>query len=171
MPVSLSDTCKGVKAFSLLELLVWLAIISLLCTLSIPATMEYFARQTADSYMQQLRQQLALARVKAITQGYDMLICPKRALQCDGNWQSSPVHIVLLSSPPQVLHQLAELPAGHRLFYNREQLRFRHDGSLNALQNGTFVYCVRHYRWHFKLTLSQAGRSQLSTVSQECPRS
>lgn len=156
--------------FCLSEVLIVLLIFSLLSVLSVPAVLEYYARQTAESYLQLLRQELTVARVKAIAQGQDVLICPRAGLHCDGRWSASPIHITLLGNPPQLLTAINRLPDGHRLYYNREQLRFRNDGSLNALQNGTFIYCVRDYDWHFQLSMSQAGRSQLSTQSQACPR-
>ena len=156
--------------FSFTEILIVLLIFSLLSVLSVPPLLEYYARQTADSYIQQFRQEMTFARVKAVVQGYDVLVCPKSSTACDGLWSGSPIHITLLSNPPAVLKTISGLPSGHRLYYNRQQLRFRHDGSLNALQNGTFLYCVRDYQWHFQLTLSQAGRSQLSLQQQACPK-
>lgn len=156
--------------FCLSEILVVLLIFSLLSVLSVPAVLEYYARQTAESYIQLLRQEMTVARVKAIAHGHDVLICPKASLHCDGSWSASPIHISLLSNPPQLLTTINRLPAGHRLYYNREQLRFRNDGSLNALQNGTFIYCVRDYDWHFQISMSQAGRSQLSAQAHPCPR-
>lgn len=160
----------AIAGFCLSEVLIALLILSILSVLAVPAMLEYYARQTAESYIQVFRQELTVARVKAIAQGLDVLICPKNHQQCDARWSGSPIHIMLLSNPPQVLNSMTPLPAGHRLYYNREQLRFRNDGSLNALQNGTFVYCVRNYSWHFQLSVSQAGRSQLSMHSQPCPR-
>lgn len=170
MSLSELSNVSRIAAFCLSEILVVLMIFSLLSVLSAPAMLEYYDRQTAESYLQIFRQEMTVARVKAVAHGHDVLICPKSNLQCDGLWSASPIHLTLLSNPPQLLTRLNRLPDGHRLYYNREQLRFRNDGSLNALQNGTFVYCVRDYHWHFQLSMSQAGRSQLSMQSQVCPR-
>jgi len=159
-----------VSGFSLTELMVVLMIFMILSLLSLPSILELYARQQAESYIQRFRQEMTYARVKAVSQGRDILVCPKASQVCDGQWSLSPIHITLLSSPPTLLATMTQLPTGHRLYYNREQLRFRNDGSLNALQNGTFVYCVRDYPWHFIVTMSQAGRSQLTFQQLSCPR-
>lgn len=161
---------RPTSGFSLTELMVVVFILLISALLALPSLLDLYARQQAEGFIQQFRQEITYARVKAVSQGRDILICPKTLQDCDGQWTQSPIHITMLSSPPTLLRTMTQLPAGHRLYYNREQLRFRHDGSLNALQNGTFVYCVRDYPWHFVLTMSQAGRSQLSFQPQQCPR-
>lgn len=160
------------RAFSLLELLLALNILALLLSLALPAMQQWLDQQQAESYMRQLRQQLNFARVSAVSTGQIVQVCPMAAGQCLDQWWQLPIQIRLQQGQqaPEVLRVLPQPKASHWLYYNREQLQFRADGSLNALQNGTFIYCARNYRWHFKLSLSQAGRSQLSFVSQACPR-
>lgn len=161
------------RAFSLLELLLALNILALLLVLALPAMQQWLDRQQAESYVRQLRQQLNFARVSAVSSGQTVQVCPLAGAQCLDQWWQLPIQIRLQQQDqpdPLVLRILAQPTSSHWLYYNREQLQFRADGSLNALQNGTFIYCAKNYRWHYKLTLSQAGRSQLSFVSQPCPR-
>jgi type IV fimbrial biogenesis protein FimT len=161
------------RAFTLLELLLALNILALLFMLALPAMQQWLDRQQAESYVRQLRQQLNFARVSAVSSGQTVQVCPLAGAQCLDQWWQLPIQIRLQQQAqpdPMVLRILPQPTTSHWLYYNREQLQFRADGSLNALQNGTFIYCAKNYRWHYKLSLSQAGRSQLSFVSQPCPR-
>jgi len=169
---SLSVQLNKSRAFSLLELLLALNILALLFMLALPAMQQWLDRQQAESYVRQLRQQLNFARVSAVSSGQTVQVCPLAGAQCLDQWWQLPIQIRLQQGQPDpaVLRILPQPTSSHWLYYNREQLQFRADGSLNALQNGTFIYCAKDYRWHYKLTLSQAGRSQLSFVPQPCPR-
>ncbi len=159
----------AIAAFSLTELLVCLAIFAIMSLLALPSLAEIFARQQAESFMQQFRQQLSYARVQAVSLGSIVTVCPRQLQQCDGRWSETPVQIFDASPGNAVLKQIDALKPDHRLFYNRELLEFRSDGSLNALQNGTFIYCVAQYRWHASLSVSQSGRSQLQWHELPCP--
>ncbi len=157
-------------AFTLIEVVVCLAIFAILSLLAIPSLTELFARQHAEQFMQQFRQQLSYARVQAVSLGDIVTVCPRQAQQCDGRWSDTPVQIFNTDHTATVLKQIDALKPKHRLYYNRELLEFRADGSLNALQNGTFVYCVAQYSWYASLSVSQSGRSQLEWHEQPCPQ-
>lgn len=159
----------AIAGFSLTELLVCLAIFAIMSLLALPSLAEIFARQQAESFMQQFRQQLSYARVQAVSLGSIVTVCPRQLQQCDGRWSETPVQIFDAAPGSAVLKQIDALKPDHRLFYNRELLEFRADGSLNALQNGTFIYCVAQYRWHASLSVSQSGRSQLQWHELPCP--
>lgn len=155
--------------FSLIEIMVCLAIFGIVALLAIPSVSELFARQQAERFMQQFRQQLSYARVQAVSLGSIVTVCPRLLQQCNGRWTETPVQIFNAGTGSTVLKQLEALQPEHRLFYNRQYLEFRADGSLNALQNGTFLYCVAQYSWHASLSVSQSGRSQLQWHEQPCP--
>ena len=118
---------------------------------------------------EQFRQQLSFARVQAVSLGTVVTVCPRLSQQCDGRWTDTPVQIFHAAQNSAVLKHVDALKPDHRLSYNRAQIEFRADGSLNALQNGTFIYCVAQYRWHVSLSISQSGRSQLEWHEQPCP--
>jgi type IV fimbrial biogenesis protein FimT len=161
------------RAFTLLELLMTINILVVLLMLALPAMQESLARHQAESYIKQLRQHLNFARLSAVSSGQTVQFCPLAGAQCLDQWWQWPIQIrvQLPTQPePEVLKVVPQPVDFHWLYYNRNQLQFRADGSLNALQNGTFVYCAKNYRWHYTLTLSQAGRSQLNYVAQPCPR-
>jgi len=172
LPAVLLFKPEQCRAFTLLELLLALNILALLLMLALPEMQQWLDRQQAESYVRQFRQQLNFARVSAVSAGQTVQVCPLVGAQCLDQWWQLPIQIRLQQPQlaPEVLRVLPQPTTSHWLYYNREQLQFRADGSLNALQNGTFIYCAKNYRWHYKLSLSQAGRSQLSFVPQPCPR-
>lgn len=160
---------KPVPGFSLTELMVVVALMAILSMLALPSVSELIARQNAESFIQQFRQQLSYARVQAVSLGGPVTVCPRLSQLCDGRWTETPVQIFNSAASQDVLKQIDALKPDHRLYYNRELLEFRADGSLNALQNGTFIYCVAQYHWHASLSISQSGRSQLQWHEQSCP--
>lgn len=160
------------KGFSLIEIMIVLNLMMLLLLIGMPSLQEMMAKQSAESYVRQLKQQLQYARVEAISSGTTVTFCPLQGNQCVNQWWQVPIQILRQTPGSNALAKLQQLdqPANtHWLYYNREQLQFRKDGSLNVLQNGTFVYCAKQYRWHYKLSISQAGRSQLNYVDSPCP--
>jgi len=157
--------------FSLLELMIVCNLLGLMLAIGWPSLQELLARQQAHSYIRQFQQHLHFARIMAITSGRMVTVCPKFGDDCLNQWWQLPVQINLQQPNKQLklLRQLTQPQDMHWLYYNREQIQFRQDGSLQALQNGTFVYCAKQYHWHYRLSLSQAGRSQTELVEAPCP--
>lgn len=157
--------------FSLLEILIVCNLLGLMLAIGWPSLQEMLARQQAQSYMRQFQQHLNFARIMAISSGRMVLVCPKYGNDCLNQWWQIPVQINQQHSNKQLtlLRQLEQPKDRHWLYYNRELIQFRQDGSLQALQNGTFVYCAKQYNWHYRLSLSQAGRTQSEFVTAPCP--
>lgn len=161
----------GQTGFSLLELLIVFNLLGLMLAIGWPSLQEMLARQQAQSYMRQFQQHLNFARIMAISSGRMVTFCPRFGSECLNQWWQIPVQInqQQVNNELTLLRHLERPKDLHWLYYNREQIQFRQDGSLQALQNGTFVYCVKQYNWHYTLTLSQAGRSQREFVPAPCP--
>jgi type IV fimbrial biogenesis protein FimT len=157
--------------FSLLELLIACNLLGLMLAIGWPSMQEMLARQQAQSYLRQFQQHLNFARIIAISSGRVVTVCPKHGNDCLNQWWQIPVQINQHQTNKQLtlLRQLERPNDMHWLYYNRDQIQFRQDGSLQALQNGTFVYCAKQYSWHYTLSLSQAGRSQSEFVAAPCP--
>ncbi len=158
--------------FSLLELLIVCNLLGLMLAIGWPSLQEMLARQYAQSYIRQFQQHLNFARILAISSGQVVSFCPRLAGDCFNQWWQIPIQISQQQSTSKfrLLRQLERPPESHWLYYNREQIQFRQDGSLQAVQNGTFIYCAAQYSWHYTLSLSQAGRSQSEFVAAPCPR-
>lgn len=164
---------KSSAAFSLIELLVVLAIIAIVSAIAMPNLRELWQRLQAEHFMRQLSQHLVFARVHAITQQYPVQLCPRLGQICSPDWNAAPIQLhqkALKSWQDVLLRELKHPVHSHRLYYNRPSLQFRSDGSLDLLESGTFVYCSKEpYRWHFRLSVSQAGRSRLWQENSSCP--
>lgn len=161
------------EAFSLLELLIVLTIVAILSAIGMPNLRELWQRLQAEHFMRQLSQHLAYARVHAIAQQKPVQICPRHGLLCSSDWNSAPIQLHqkgLKNWQDLLLRELKHPVNSHQLFYSRPSLQFRSDGSLDLLESGTFVYCSKeHYQWHFRLSVSQAGRSRLWQENSRCP--
>jgi len=157
---------------TLLELLIAIAIFSILIFIGIPAMAELSERQQASSYMRHFSQHLAYARIMAVSSSLPVQLCPTTSDGCSFDWHHSPVRISILD-PDSSLRLLREIPAikePHKLVYDRERVSFRRDGSLDGFENGSFYYCPSaRYDWHYKMTLNQAGRSKLALINTRCP--
>lgn len=160
-------------AFSLIEVLLVLAIIAIVSAVGMPNLRELWQRLQAEYFMRQLSQHLAYARVHAIAQQHPVQICPRHGVVCSSDWNSAPIQLhqkALKSWQDLLLRELKHPVHSHQLFYSRPSLQFRSDGSLDLLESGTFVYCSKEpYHWHFRLTVSQAGRSRLLQENTSCP--
>ncbi|MFC4655557.1 GspH/FimT family protein [Rheinheimera marina] len=165
---------KSTAAFSLIELLLVIVLLMLLALSASPNLRELWLRHKAQSFMHQLEQQLRYSRVYAISQQRQVRVCPQLGSVCLNNWDLAPLTSTVLAMPGVsgfALQQLAPDPAQFSLSYSREQLIFRPDGSLDLLGSGSFILCARQQMpWHFRLSLSQAGRYRASLVQGLCPR-
>lgn len=160
------------RGFTLLEVLLVLTLSVWLLTEGLTSWQEWRDRQQAETYMQGLLNLVQAARVKAISQQQIVRVCPARDGQCVESWsQATPTAYIVdqVGSPPNLWFSYRQPWQGHGLSYNRSRLEFRADGGLNALQNGTFIYCARAYPWYFTMTVSQSGRSQYSEQQGSCP--
>ena len=161
------------NGFSLPEIMIVLALIIIFSSTAIPSFANMLDHYRATSYVQQLSQQLAFARVAAASSNLPVQICPGENSTCQKMWQQYPLQLLSFNpatSEQTLLRELPRVYTGHKLSYNRDSLTFRRDGSLNGFENGTFYYCAKSgTQWYYKLTLNQAGRARLTQISGSCP--
>lgn len=79
-----TNKASVVSGFSLMELIIALAVISLLITVALPNYNEFIAKRRADTLKLSLMSALALARNEAVIRGESVLICgiPKGQTKC-----------------------------------------------------------------------------------------
>lgn len=153
--------------FTLLDLLIALAILSLLTNLAIPNLISSLEKSKAKSLTASVRSAIALARTKAITTEQTVSVCGLHNNNECTNTQFTQIAVfvdknkngqiddgenVLLLNDLQYSGQL-RLGAS----FGRDYIRFKKDGS--AQQAGSFTYCNPQYPTHStRVTISMPGR-------------
>ncbi len=115
-------------AFSLIEVLLVLAIIAIVSAVGMPNLRELWQRLQAEHFMRQLSQHLAYARVHAIAQQHPVQICPRHGVVCSSDWNSAPIQLhqkALKNWQDLWLRELKHPVHSHQLFYSRPSLQFR----------------------------------------------
>ena len=147
-----SDACHG-KGFTLVELLVALAIFATLALAAIPAYGDWRERARVRSASAELSGSLALARIRAIESQASITLCPShdaRACSSDSNWSRGWIvfrdarEIRIPPAAGELLERVQRDPADDvRITSNagRHWLTYRADGSSSG-SNATLVICA-----------------------------
>jgi type IV fimbrial biogenesis protein FimT len=140
------------RGYSLVELLVALAVATVLLGFAIPGFSEFLERQRTIAAVNQIVGAVNFARHAAITHRATTVLCPAERATCakrnewhlgamifkDGNANG------VRESNELVLNQFPALRPGERVFWrsfrNKSYLQFRSTG-LTSWQNGSFQYC------------------------------
>ena len=155
-------------AFTLLELLVALAVVAILLVAGVPALNEFSARQHMSAKITALHGHLALARNEAIRYGTQVVGCPgNAALGCAGSADWSRGWVVFGDLNGDRQHQPAEpihrVDPGSELLYihsssGRQSVRFHANGSAPG-SNMSITFCDwRGPSAARKLVISNIGR-------------
>lgn len=177
------------QGFTLLELMLTLAIIAVLARLALPA-MEFSQRNEANRVFTQLTSLLSNARATSIASHVVTVICPSLdGLNCDSNWtggaisfidsnndrqrnDDDPLIDVLTWSQGEI--RSAKIRHGTlrwRAFGNRQSIRIDALGQLSD-QNGSFTWCpAAHVSLPpQQMLINSAGRVRYaSDTTVECP--
>ncbi|USD39661.1 GspH/FimT family pseudopilin [Ferrimonas sp. SCSIO 43195] len=140
--------CCKYHGLTLIELMITLAVATLLLTTGVPALQQLLANSRAHSAVTSLYQDLNYARQLAIAYQATVTLCPlSPSSQCDGQWHQG--YRIFIDSPPWQTYgdddeHLKQQPA----IASRDAIKF--SANVNAIrfdeagftgQNGTFYYC------------------------------
>lgn len=140
------------QGFSIVELLVALAVAAVLMGIAIPGFSEFVARQRTIAAVNQLIGAIHFARSTAITRRTTVALCPAEQAVCSARnqWHLGAMIFKdddadgVRDATENVIAQLPPLRAGERVtwrsFRNKSYLHFRSNG-LTSWQNGSFQYC------------------------------
>lgn len=158
------------SAYTLVELLLVLAVLAMLAGLALPGLRQDLRDQVAATTLQELARSMALARSAAVTHGRMATLCGSSdGNSCGGDWNSG--HLVFLDADGNGRRDAADelllvrttLP-GHgslllRSFPNRQYVQYTAEGFSNR-QNGSFTWCPleQDARAARQLIFSQSGR-------------
>jgi type IV fimbrial biogenesis protein FimT len=170
------------SGFTLVELLVALAITGLLLGLGAPGVGAWLAEQQLQERADALLHALDRARSEAVKRGSRVHVCPAASGACPGNaaaWEGG----WTIALPPAdggpdaaatIAHERASAPGvtirGNRpvadyVSYTSLGYARRVDG---ALQMGSFTVCRAGHKAR-KIVLANSGRARLERTTQTCP--
>jgi len=166
-PCSGPNRCCGGRAtstpsgFTLPELLIALAILTLLITLAIPSFSSLIKQQQAKTALQQLTHLIAFAREQAIERGEPITLCHSSDQKtCSGRWSDGQI---VLTPHNQLLRAASIVPKGGLLtmigFLSNEALTFTAFGE-SAAQSARFTFIPKGWTLPttFAVIVSRVGR-------------
>ncbi|QTL35362.1 MULTISPECIES: GspH/FimT family pseudopilin [Pseudoalteromonas] len=161
---------RTIRGFSLLELIICLALFSVLLLLAAPAVHSMTELDRAKQALVLVDRHLTLARLHAITHQTPVTICPLVNNRCTNFWHQELTIFTdrderaYFDKNDAKLMVLSEIRASDTLDYPRAAITFKHTGTLKGFGNGTFVYCTQRLTGAplgLALSVSVVGRSRL----------
>ena len=134
------------KAFSIIELLLVLAIFGAILLIIMPFGRGLIGKNRAQAHTDELRAGLRFARAAAIGLGESVKFCgSKNHKECDGLWGEGQI---IVTESNKVLRVLSEIPVGDKLVWRgscgeKDTIIFSQAGLPNG-QRGSFYYCPKN---------------------------
>ncbi len=167
LPRSLS-LHSGIKAFTLIELMVSVSITAILAAISIPNFNDFIVQIRVDNEISQLHRILLITRNSAINNGHKTILCPLDAnFQCTTQWQNEISVFVdtnnnnKFDANEKVISIKAAIKTEDKLVYGkgRNKITFKPTGRLSGLANGTFRYCPKTHKNRSRgIVIARSGR-------------
>lgn len=159
---------KTIKAFTLLELMVSLSVVSILAAIAIPNLTPFLVKMRVDNEISELHRMLLITRNTAINNGQKTILCPlDSSSKCTTQWQNSLSVFIDFNNNKQldvnetVIKTKAAITSGDLLVYakGRNKITFKPTGHLSGLANGTFRYCPKDYNNFSRgIVVARSGR-------------
>lgn len=161
-------------AFTLIELLIALAIIGLLASTAAPALAALISRAQLNAFTQQALNLLTASRLEAVSRGRPISWCPlNEQRQCQANEATRLVVFEdlndnqILEENERIIAQAPLSPHQKVVMNNKTTVQFLHNGRTH--QPASLYFC--HGEIAQKVTISFIGRIYLKeeTAPQSCP--
>ena len=160
------------NGFSLVELIICIAIMAIIASLAVPYFQNHLAQQEAKNSQALLRQSIKIARQSASLHHSNVVICPSQnQISCSANSWNHGFMIFIDHNRNRKLDDNEPLLESHALALKYGQLTWKgtlnfsslsfqaHDG-LPIGSNGSFYYCSTHQH-HYRLVMSKMSNIRL----------
>lgn len=168
--VQVKQTTKLTKGFTLVELMVTIAVAGILTMIALPSLSDFLVRMRVDNEVIEIQRLLLTARNTAINSGLNTSLCPlKDDNTCDAitNWTGR-IGVVRIDAVngDVLIKEKAPITAGDQLTFAFSNVTYNPAGQLGFFNgnSSTFSYCPRgnpDYSRGVVVTIS--GRSTLSS--------
>lgn len=165
------------RGFTLLELLITIAILAILVTLSFAGNTDLNEKTRAESFMLELKRHITFARAKATTSDEIVILCPVDAtklaanenLTCINNWKNNQIISFIDKNnngtyevaSDDLLRVMDKLIANDNLKAPDTRLRFDSSGRVVNTNAGQFIYCPLNQTEHAKALILTVGGTAL----------
>lgn len=162
------------KGLSLIELLVTLAVLAILLTLSLPGLGDRRGKIEGEKVMAELTAAISMARASAVDHNLMVTLCRSDdGLHCQGSWKDGSIIFTdenedrIVNGNDRLLYRTSAMQIGgtlrFRSFRNRQYLQMTPRGFTNY-QNGNFTYCPADGdpRLARQIIVSLSGRTRMA---------
>lgn len=160
---------KKQQGFTLIELMVTIAILGIVLTVGLPNLGKFTAQMRVDNRVAELQRLLLTARSVAVNTGANTMVCPIDANDVCVDIDDWTGRIGVVSTIDGLIKERAaidsldKLQFSHTSVFTSNDITYTPSGQLNTSKTGTFSYCPHGYAEVSRgVSLSLAGRAYMS---------
>lgn len=156
-------TYKQALGFSLIELLVTIAVAGIVMTIALPSLGSFTTQMRVDNEISELQRLLLTTRNTAINSGQNATLCPLQADDTCENTTDWTGRIGIVSIDGLIKEREA-IQGGDKLDFTFNSVTYTPSGQLSNNNIGTFSYCPKGFIDYSRgIDLSRSGRAYLSS--------
>ena len=161
------------KGFTLIELMVAIAVVAILSTIALPSMSTFLVQMRVDNEISELQRLLLTARNTAINTGKNTTVCPLSGSACTNNWAGD-ISVFTNSdnalatnnsfvAPDELVKVKESVKSGDKLQYSQNSVIYTPEGRL-LTTSANFSFCPKDKADLSRgISISASGRSYTSS--------